>query len=59
MVSQEKENVWKKAKHIMQILPNKNTSQNGNDIQNREIGNTRDDYRRHGKHNVDVTRGTH
>ena len=54
-----KKNVWKEAKHIMQILPNENISHGGNDIQNREIGNTRDDYKGHGKHNVDVIRGTH
>ena len=54
-----KKRFWEEAKYIMQTLLNENTSHNGNDIQNREIGNTRDDYKGYGKYNIDIIRRMH
>ena len=48
--------IEEKAKYIMQILFTENTSHNGNGNQNRQVKNTRIDYTKYGKHNVDIIR---
>ena len=56
MVSKKEKDIAKKAKYIKQILPDKNTSHNGNNDQNREIKNTSIDHTKHGKYNIDIIR---
>ena len=45
-----------KTQHTMQILFTENTNHRGNGNQNWQIKNIRIDYKKYGKHNVDVVR---
>ena len=56
MVSKEKNNNNKKARHVKQILPNKNTNHGDNDDQYREIKNPSINHTKHGKYDIDIIR---